>query len=174
MGIKGSTFSAKRESPGSLLNKIRGQFAQVPLLGWLFGVLIAVAVEYLAGHPLAQALGLASIPPLFGVTIILKEPALIPSAMLYVLLVYVLPAGAVAWLSSSLANRLAAKLLRLPLLLSAVIHLGLLYAALHVWAGLNDYRLLVLRLTLIAIMLTLSLNVVNGYMGEFSCSHPGF
>jgi branched-chain amino acid transport system permease protein len=27
---------------------------------------------------------------------------------------------------------------------------------------------------MIAIMVTLSLNVVNGYMGEFSCSHPGF
>ena len=27
---------------------------------------------------------------------------------------------------------------------------------------------------MIAIILTLSLNVVNGYMGEFSCSHPGF
>jgi branched-chain amino acid transport system permease protein len=23
-------------------------------------------------------------------------------------------------------------------------------------------------------MLTLSLNIINGYMGEFSCSHPGF
>jgi branched-chain amino acid transport system permease protein len=33
---------------------------------------------------------------------------------------------------------------------------------------------LVLKLTLIAIIVTLSLNVVNGYMGEFSCSHPGF
>ncbi|MEW5961806.1 MAG: branched-chain amino acid ABC transporter permease, partial [Chloroflexota bacterium] len=53
-------------------------------------------------------------------------------------------------------------------------HLGLLYATLHIWSGLSDYRLLILRLTLIAIMLTLSLNVVNGYMGEFSCSHPGF
>jgi branched-chain amino acid transport system permease protein len=27
---------------------------------------------------------------------------------------------------------------------------------------------------MISIILTLSLNVVNGYMGEFSCSHPGF
>jgi hypothetical protein len=26
--------------------------------------------------------------------------------------------------------------------------------------------------TMIAVMLTLSLNVINGYMGEFSCSHP--
>jgi branched-chain amino acid transport system permease protein len=29
-------------------------------------------------------------------------------------------------------------------------------------------------LILIAVIVTLSLNVVNGYMGEFSCSHPGF
>jgi branched-chain amino acid transport system permease protein len=57
---------------------------------------------------------------------------------------------------------------------SVAIHLALLYAALHMWAGINDYRLLVLKLTLIAIMVTLSLNVINGYMGEFSCSHPGF
>jgi branched-chain amino acid transport system permease protein len=33
---------------------------------------------------------------------------------------------------------------------------------------------LVLRLTFISVMVTLSLNVVNGYLGEFSCSHPGF
>ncbi|MFQ6014617.1 MAG: branched-chain amino acid ABC transporter permease [Anaerolineae bacterium] len=157
-----------------MLNKIRDQFAQVPLLGWLFGALIAVAVEYLVGYPLARALGLASIPPLFGFVIMLKKPLLIPSAISYVLLMYVLPTGAVARLSSSLANRLAAKLLSFPLWLSVVSHLGLLYAALHMWASLSDYRVLVLRLTFIAIMLTLSLNVVNGYMGEFSCSHPGF
>lgn len=159
---------------GLLLNKIRGRLAQVPLLGWLFGILVAVAVEYLLGYPLARAVGLASIPALFGFESALKQPVLIPSAMLYVLLVYVLPAGVVALLSASLANRLVAKLFNLPLGLSVVIHLGLLYAALHLWANLNDYRVLVVRLTLIAIMLTLSLNVVNGYMGEFSCSHPGF
>jgi branched-chain amino acid transport system permease protein len=38
----------------------------------------------------------------------------------------------------------------------------------------SDYRDLVVKLTLIAVMVTLSLNVINGYMGEFSCSHPGF
>jgi branched-chain amino acid transport system permease protein len=27
---------------------------------------------------------------------------------------------------------------------------------------------------LIAVIVTLSLNVINGYLGEFSCSHPGF
>ena len=54
------------------------------------------------------------------------------------------------------------------------VHLILLYAVLHLWAELSDYRVLVLRLTMIAIMVTLSLNVINGYMGQFSCSHPGF
>ena len=38
----------------------------------------------------------------------------------------------------------------------------------------SDYRLISLKLTLIAVLLTLSLNIINGYMGEFSCSHPGF
>ena len=45
---------------------------------------------------------------------------------------------------------------------------------LYLWTEVSDYRLLIVRLTLIAIIFTLSLNVVNGYMGEFSCSHPGF
>jgi branched-chain amino acid transport system permease protein len=36
------------------------------------------------------------------------------------------------------------------------------------------YRADVLRFTMIAVLLTLSLNIINGYMGEFSCSHPGF
>ncbi len=42
------------------------------------------------------------------------------------------------------------------------------------WSGISDYRVLTLKLTLIAVMVTLSLNVINGYLGEFSCSHPGF
>ena len=50
----------------------------------------------------------------------------------------------------------------------------LFYVVLHLWAGISDYRVLVVKLILIAVMLTLSLNVINGYMGEFSCSHPGF
>jgi branched-chain amino acid transport system permease protein len=52
--------------------------------------------------------------------------------------------------------------------------LALLYAVLHIWSDINDYRVIVVKITLIAVMLTLSLNVINGYMGEFSCSHPGF
>jgi branched-chain amino acid transport system permease protein len=49
-----------------------------------------------------------------------------------------------------------------------------MYALLHIWGDISDYRVLVARLAMISIILTLSLNVVNGYMGEFSCSHPGF
>jgi branched-chain amino acid transport system permease protein len=149
-------------------------FSQVPLLGWLFGAPVAVFLERLVGTPLALALGLPKIPVLFGFVIMLKKPPLIPSAILYVLLIYVLPIGVVARLSAPLTNRLAARFLGLPMWFSVAIHLGLLYAALHMWSGMSAYRVITLKLTLIAVMVTLSLNVINGYMGEFSCSHPGF
>ena len=157
-----------------LRSKALESLSRIPLIGWLFGALIAVALEQILGISLALALGMPKIPVLFGFVIMLKKLVLIPSAMLYMLLIYILPIGAVARLSAPLANRLAAKLLRFPLWFSVAIHLGLLYAALHMWSGISDYRILMLKLTLIAIILTLSLNVINGYMGEFSCSHPGF
>lgn len=49
-----------------------------------------------------------------------------------------------------------------------------IYGILHLWAGINDYRVLVVKLTMVSIILTISLNIINGYQGEFSCSHPGF
>jgi len=171
-----SDLPAKKSSLGGLLNKLKAPFAFVPLLGWFFGTLVAVVIERLWGAQLAEALGMAGVPSLFGFLIILKEPALIPSTFLYLLLIYVLPITIIARLSAPLANGLAAKLLELRLWFSVVVHLGLLYLILHIWAGAgaSDYRTLILRLTLISIMITLSLNVINGYMGEFSCSHPGF
>ena len=160
---------------GSLLNKIRDQLAQVPLLGWLFGALLATVIEQAAGYPLARSLGLSGIPGLFGLRIMLTKPALIPSAAAYVLLVYVVPLLAFARLSAPLANRLARELLdRCPLQVSLLIHLGLFYATVHLWGEVSAYRMLFLNFIMISIMLTLSLNLVNGYMGEFSCSHPGF
>lgn len=166
-------LSANRRGAGQLLSKVWDPFSQVPLLGWLFGALIVVVLERLIGTPLAQGLGMFKIPALFGFAIVLDEPALIPNVLLYMLLIYVLPLALVAKLSAALANQLAARLYD-PLWVSVLIHLVLLYATVHVWSGVNDYRLLIARLILVAIMLTLSLNVVNGYMGEFSCSHPGF
>jgi len=148
--------------------------SRVPLLGWLAGILVAVTLERLAGAPLALALGLQKIPVLFGFVIMLKNPALIPDAVLYVLLIYAIPVAVITRLTLSPANRLAAWLFRFPTAVSAFVHLILLYTSLHLWADVSDYRVLVLKLTLIAVMVTLSLNVINGYMGEFSCSHPGF
>ncbi len=149
-------------------------FSQVPLLGWLAAAFIAVAVEIQWGTPLAHALGLPKIPVLFGVVLALKQPHLLPGALAYLVLVYGLPIAVIGRLGAGVANRAAAWLLRLPLWVAAAVHLGLFYAALDLWSGLSDYRDLVLRFTLIAVMVTLSLNVINGYMGEFSCSHPGF
>jgi len=149
-------------------------FSKVPLLGWLFGILIAVVLEQLVGTPLSQLLGMPKVPVLFGFVIILKQPALLPSTLLYVLLIYILPTVIVARLTTSLSNKIAEKLLKYPLIVTTIVHIGLLYASLYLWAEINDYRDLVLRLMLIGIIITLSLNIVNGYMGEFSCSHPGF
>jgi branched-chain amino acid transport system permease protein len=153
---------------------LRGWVSQVPLLGWLLGVLVAVGVEMVLGTPLAQGLGLPKVPVLFGFIIMLKKPLLIPSTLLYLTLVYLLPIGLVARLGAAALNRLAAWLADLSAVFSILIHIALLYLALHLWSEMSDYRELVVKLTLIAVMVTLSLNVVNGYMGEFSCSHPGF
>jgi branched-chain amino acid transport system permease protein len=157
-----------------LIGRVKASFACVPLLSWLLGILAAVMLEYCVGIQLARTLGMRKFPVLFGFLIMLKNPTLIPSALLYVVLIYLLPVIVLARLSAGALNRLAEKLLRLPVLVSVLIHLGLFYAALHFWAGMSDYRLLIVKLVLIAILITLSLNVVNGYMGEFSCSHPGF
>jgi len=157
-----------------MISRIRTFAARVPLLSWLLGALIAVALEYFIGTPLARALGLRKAPMLFGFVIMLKKPLLIHSALIYLVLIYLLPIIAVARLSAAGMNRLAAKLLDYPLMLSALIHLGILYAILHWWSDMSLYRADVLRFTLVAVLLTLSLNLINGYMGEFSCSHPGF
>jgi branched-chain amino acid transport system permease protein len=128
----------------------------------------------LVGLPLARVLGLSKIPALFGTVVILSDPILIPSALLFLILIYIVPIGLVARLTTKLANKVAAKLMTYPLIVSALVHLALAYAVLHIWGDISDYRVLVARLTMVSIILTLSLNVVNGYMGEFSCSHPGF
>ncbi len=167
--------SSELSAPESgLKSKIGRLFSRVPIIGWLFGALVAVILEQIVGMPLALALGLPKIPVLFGFVTVLKKPMLVPSTMLFVLLIYFLPIVIIARLSLEPANRLAEKLINFSMEGSVLIHLVLLYAILHIWAEVSDYRLLILKFTLIAIMVTVSLNVINGYMGEFSCSHPGF
>ena len=157
-----------------LRKRISQAFAKVPMIGWLISMLCAVLIEYQFGDGLAYLLNMEKMPALFGTTIALKHPQLMPAVLLYVLLIYIVPVLAISKLACALTNRLAQSLERLPTWASALLHLMLLYAVLHVWTEASDYRLQVAKLTMIAVMLTLSINVINGYMGEFSCSHPGF
>lgn len=148
--------------------------ADVPALGWLAGMLCAVAIEYFLGDMLSVAFYLPKVPPLFGATLAFEQPMLLPAALLFDVLVYVLPIAVTARLSAGVANRSAHWLERLPVWVSAIVHLMLLFVILDIWTIDSDYRLQVAKLIMIAVMLTLSINVINGYMGEFSCSHPGF
>lgn len=149
-------------------------FSVVPMAGWLLGAFAAVLVEYYLGDLISYYLYLPKIPVLFGALIMLKEPILIPSALVYDLLVFVIPVLLVSRLFAPLTNGLASLLEKTPLWLATIIHLAAFYGILHLWAGVNDYRALVVKLTMISIILTISLNIINGYQGEFSCSHPGF
>lgn len=153
---------------------IGSNFAETPFLAWLVGALAAVLLERLIGLPFARLLGMQKIPALFGILLVLQKPLLIPSALGYVLLIYVIPILLLAKWLAAIMNRVAGWLLKYPLAISVLVHLGLLYATLQIWSDVSDYRMLIVRLILIAIIFTLSLNVINGYMGEFSCSHPGF
>ena len=167
-------------------------FKSVPFLGYLVAFLVCVLWENLAGQTLADLLGMPKIPVLFGLVTIFKAIAHIvdavfkgaafaaielwqfPAALIYFSIVYLLPLFLVARLAAAPANAVARYLQRMPILFSALIQLAVLYAICHVWAAISDYRLITLKLTLIAVLFTLSLNIINGYMGEFSCSHPGF
>jgi branched-chain amino acid transport system permease protein len=168
--------TSEKLSSTSMLSRIniRAWASRVPLLGWLIGALVAVGLEMAIGTPLARGLGLHKAPALFGLAIMLKKPLLIPGAVLYLSLIYLLPIGLIARFGSAALNKLATKLADFSTVFSILLHFALLYLALHLWSGLSDYRVLVVKLTLIAVIVTLSLNVINGYMGEFSCSHPGF
>jgi branched-chain amino acid transport system permease protein len=172
-GSGADTVAAAPKS--SLLRNFRGYLGQIPVLGWLLGALVAVIIEATLSYPLARSLGLPNIPAIFGLRLVFTKPLLIPSALLFVFIIYAVPIVLVAALTASATNKLSGLLLeRFPMVVPVVIHLALLYAIMHVWGSINDYRVLMLSFILVSIILTLSLNLVNGYMGEFSCSHPGF
>jgi len=158
-----------------IVRKFKNTFSDVPILGWLLGIFTAVLIEYYWGYDyISYYLGLPKIPVLFGTLVMLKDPMMIPAVVGYDLIVYVIPVLLIAKLTAFFTNPIAAVLEKIPLWLSTVIHLVLFYGVLHLWAGINDYRVLIVKLTLVSIILTISINVINGYQGEFSCSHPGF
>jgi len=155
--------------------KFINMFSTVPVLGWMLGFFTAVLIEYYWGYDyISYYLGLPKIPVLFGTLVMLKNPMMIPGVVGYDLIVYVIPILLIAKLSTFFTNPIAVILEKTPLWVSSIVHLILFYGVLHLWAGINDYRVLVVKLTLISIILTISINVINGYQGEFSCSHPGF
>jgi branched-chain amino acid transport system permease protein len=158
-----------------IARKFKSSFSNVPMLGWLLGICAAVLIEFFWGYDyISYYLNLPKIPVLFGALVFLKDPSLIHWVIAYDLITYVIPVLLVAKATTFVTNPVAALCEKLPLFLSVLIHLVFFYAILHLWAGINDYRLMVVRLTLISIILTVSINVINGYQGEFSCSHPGF
>ncbi|MBW1866613.1 MAG: branched-chain amino acid ABC transporter permease [Deltaproteobacteria bacterium] len=132
------------------MKKLGKIFSSVPMTGWLFGVLAATIVEYLFGDPVSYILYMEKLPALFGTMIILKNPLMIPSVLVYDLVIYVIPAMAIARLTAPFANRLAEKFDTMPTWISVGLHLILFYAIMHIWSGVNDYRALVLKLTMIA------------------------
>ncbi|MFV2044449.1 MAG: branched-chain amino acid ABC transporter permease [Anaerolineales bacterium] len=174
MAVASQTLTTKWSSLRAWLARAWQPYRPVPLLGWLAAILIAVIIERAVGGAVARALGMSRVPALFGFIIMLKKPELLFSALLYISLIYLLPIALVARFTVRLANQIAGRLIGYSLTLSSLAHLSVLYAALFLWSGENDYRELVAKLAMIAVITTLSLNVVNGYMGEFSCSHPGF
>lgn len=159
----------------AMVKKFKNMFSEVPMMGWLSGMLCAVLIEYFFGYDyISYYLGLPKIPVLFGTLFMLKEPLLIPGVIGYDLIVYVIPILLIAKTTRFITNPVAAFLENMPLWISVIIHLSLFYMTLHIWSSINDYRELVVKLTLISIILTISINIINGYQGEFSCSHPGF
>lgn len=174
MAVTSETLPTNRERFSTFASRVSQPFVLVPILGWFFGALVAVLLEQFVGLQIARALGMPRIPALFGISLALQKPALLPSAILYDILIYILPITLIAKITATPTNWLSGKLFDFRSWLSVLFHVALLYGIIHIWAGVSDYRLLVVRLIMIAILWTLSLNIINGYMGEFSCSHPGF
>ena len=166
--------SANPSAARGLRARLSGLTSRIPLLAWLLGALVAAGLEQWVGIDVAWGVGLPKIPVLFGLVTMLKSPVLIPGILAYVLSIYLIPLFLVARITAPLANKVAAWLLEKPLVISLMVHLVIIFGIMHIWSDISDYRNLTVRLTLIAVMMTLSLNVINGYMGEFSCSHPGF
>jgi len=153
-------------------DKLINHILSIHPMAWLIGALVSAVVEWSVGTVIAYSIGLSDgIPPVFGLSLIFAKPLLIPSVILYLVLVYLIPIYVVARLLSGVVGKVMS---RLPQLASIAVYLIMLYAVLEVWGSLDDYRLMVLKLIGIGIILTVSLNLVNGWMGEFSVAHAGF
>jgi branched-chain amino acid transport system permease protein len=89
----------------------------------------------------------------------------------YDFVIFIVPVVMVAFL---LRGVISGVLIRLPYWASVFIHISVLCAVILLWGGDGGTRELILVFIGINIILTISLNLVNGYMGEFSVGHAGF
>ncbi len=151
--------------------RFRRWFQGIPVASWLLGGLAAATVERLVGLVVAYTLGLSGIPSFFGLSLILANPAQIPAVLVYLLVMYALPVYLVARATAAWTARLVT---RMSTRTYVFVHVALLFLVVYFWGELDSYRLLVLRLLAISIILTTSLNLVNGWMGEFSVAVAGF
>ena len=154
-----------------ILRKLRSHLATIPALAFLLGLLVASVVELVAGDSLASLLGLPAVPSLFGITLVQRSLVFLPGLIAYDLLIYALPTYVIARLAAPWLPKLTTKL---PRRLSVPLYVLLVFLVLQLWGGFHEYRILVLSLMGINIILAVSLNLVNGYMGEFSVGHAGF
>jgi branched-chain amino acid transport system permease protein len=171
-----------------LPRRIREFLGRIPLLAYLLGFLAATGIESILGKTLGLLIGLGGVPAFFGITDSLSRLVLdkglggvllsLPSvfiyfvlALVYDVLIYILPVFIVAGLLSRPVRWFVSTL---PEWLTGFIHMVTLFLSLWTWGGLVEYRLLVVMYIGVNIIMTTSLNLINGYMGEFSCGHAGF
>jgi len=180
-----STRSIRLGRLRQILHRLTAHFKDVPAMGWLLTGLVIALLEKVAGPSLAYLLGLSKLPALFGSLIVFAKPSFhfpfifndlttIGAVLIYDLVIYVIPLLLVSRYTIGFANKISSMLYKKSTLISALVHILLLYLVLWLWTDVSTYRALVTRLTMIAVLITLSLNIINGYMGEFSASHPGF
>ncbi|MDY7040487.1 MAG: branched-chain amino acid ABC transporter permease [Chloroflexota bacterium] len=171
-----------------LLRRTRELLGHIPLLAYLLGFLATTGVEIVAGRIFGLLIGLGGAPAFFGITASLSRLDLdgglvafllsIPSMQFYIILalvydvvIYGLPTLIVAGV---LAKPIRWLISILPEWLTGLMHMVTLFLGLWVWGSLVEYRLLVMMFIGVNIIMTTSLNLINGYMGEFSCGHAGF
>ena len=91
--------------------------------------------------------------------------------LLYDVVVFVIPTLVIALILHASVNGVLRQLSRR---VGILLHIALLYVIITVWGADGGTRELVLVYIGINIMLAVSLNLVNGYMGEFSVGHAAF
>ncbi len=151
--------------------KFRAHLADIPVLAYLLGFGLASAIELFVGNLAASLLGLPTMPTLFGIILVQQSLALLPGVIAYDLLIYLLPTYIMARLAAPFVKKWVQKV---PPQWGLFAHVLALFLVALLWGGFHEYRTMILCLMGINFILCISLNLVNGYMGEFSVGHAGF